>query len=183
MHEFIDNFIKYGYILVFLYSLGGGMVALLALGVFASSYNINPYISILVAFAGNFIGSTALFYFTRQSKKDFNKYLKKYRRKLALLVILFRKNGFIFTLVCKFIYGLKTLGPIAAEISKLSLYRFSIYNLISCLIWAICVFYVAFFLGETLEKTFEEYKSFTPIILLIILILIFSFFRINSVKK
>lgn len=183
MHEFIDSFVKYGYILVFIYSLGGGMVALLALGVFASSYNVNPYISIAVAFAGNFIGSTALFYFTRQSRKDLNKYLKKYRRKLALLVILFRKNGFIFTLVCKFIYGLKTLGPIAAEISKLNLYRFSIYNLISCLIWAISVFYTAFFLGETLEKFFEEYKSYTPFVLIAILLIIFLFLRAKDEKR
>lgn len=182
MQEFIDKFVQYGYILVFLYSLGGGMLALLALGVFASAYNVNPYISILVAFLGNFLGSSALFYFTRTSKKDFQKHLVKHRRKLALLVVLFRKNGFIFTFVCKFIYGLKTLGPIAAEISKLSFVKFSVYNLISCIIWAIAVFYIAYFLGESLGQFFDEYSSYMPIVLLILLVIIFIYFKIKAKK-
>lgn len=182
MQEFIEKFVEYGYILVFLYSLGGGMLALLALGVFASAYNVNPYISILVAFVGNFLGSSALFYFTRASKKDFQKHLVKHKRKLALLVVLFRKNGFIFTLVCKFFYGLKTLGPIAAEISKLSFFRFSIYNLISCFVWAVVVFYAAFYLGDSLAKTFDEYSSYMPIILLVLLIVIFTYLKIKAKK-
>lgn len=182
MQEFIEKFVQYGYILVFLYSLGGGMLALLALGVFASAYNVNPYISILVAFIGNLIGSSALFYFTRSSKKDFQKYLIKHRRKLALLVVLFRKNGFIFTLVCKFIYGLKTLGPIAAEISKLNFIKFFIYNVISCIIWAIAVFYAAYFLGDSLTKAFDEYSSYMPIVLFALLIVIFVYLKIKAKK-
>lgn len=182
MQEFIDSFVKYGYILVFLYSLGGGMFALLALGVFSSAYDINPYISIFVAFIGNLAGNCLIYFLMKINKNEYSKYVFKYKRKVALMVVLFRKNAFIFTLICKFIYGLKTISPIASALVKMRFDKFFIYNAISCFVWAVSVFYTALYAASFIKNTFEQYSSYAPIVLFAILFLIFLFFKIKARK-
>ena len=54
MQETIDLIVKYGYIILFLYSLGGGFVALVGASVLSYAGKMDLTISIFVAVFANF---------------------------------------------------------------------------------------------------------------------------------
>ena len=77
MQEMIENLLEYGYIILFFYSLGGGMVGILAAAVLSSSGKLDLYLCIGLAFLGNVLGSTLLFIVGKYYKKELAPYLKK----------------------------------------------------------------------------------------------------------
>ncbi|KAA6226675.1 MULTISPECIES: DedA family protein [unclassified Campylobacter] len=186
MQETIDTLLKYGYVFLFIYSLGGGMVGILAAGVLSASAKMDLYTSILVAFVGNVIGSSLLFVLGKYYKKDLMPYFKKHRRKLALAVIKIKQYGYILLFVQKFIYGLKTFIPIAAGLARYNTKNFFFINLFASLIWAILLGYVAFIFGWFIELIFDKlgnYPYIAPLFLVILVILILFYLSKFSKKK
>lgn len=159
----------YGYIGLFLYSLGGGFVGLLAAGVLSYAGKMDIATSIAVAFVANFLGDMLLFYMTRYQKGDMMKYLHKHRRKLALSHILMKKYGSWVIFIQKYVYGIKTLIPLAIGLTKFDMKRFSILNLLASGIWAIAVGYGSYASGSALMSFYEvivDKPYIAPIILL-----------------
>ena len=68
MQETIDLIVKYGYVILFLYSLGGGFVALIGAAVLSYAGKMDLGLSIAVAVVANFLGDTLLFYLARYQK-------------------------------------------------------------------------------------------------------------------
>ena len=96
----------YGYVIVFLYSLGGGMVAIIAAGVLSHLGKMDITVSIVLAAAANAIGDTLLFYVSRYNRAAVMPYLARHKRKLAFSQILFKQHGNKIIFFKKFIYGL-----------------------------------------------------------------------------
>jgi integral membrane protein len=138
----------YGYIFLFFYSLGGGMVAVIAAGVLSYADKMDLALSIGLAALANFIGDTILFYLGRYNKKAIMPYFSKHKRKLALCQILMKKYGDKIIFIKKFIYGLKTLVPIAVGLTKYSFVKFSVINAVSAIIWAVGLGMLSFYAGE-----------------------------------
>ncbi len=169
MQDMLTNLATYGYIVLFLYSLGGGFVALLAAGVLSSMGKMDITLSISIAIVANIIGDTLTFYLTRYHKKEMMGYLRRYRRKLAYSNKLFKKHGSWIIIVKKFIYGLKTLVPLAVGLSKYSFVKFSIYNAIGAVIWGVTIGGLSYIFGEVFIKSYEivaDKPYIAPIILL-----------------
>jgi len=76
MQDIINSLSTYGYIILFLYTLGGGMVAIIAAGVLSYAGKMDLSISITVAAVSNAIGDTLLFYLSRYNKGAIMPYLK-----------------------------------------------------------------------------------------------------------
>lgn len=187
MQEMIDNLSTYGYLILFFYSFGGGMVAILAAGVLcASSTKLDLHLCILLAFIANTIGSTLLFVLGKYYKKDIMPYFSKHRRKIALAMIKIKKYGDLLLVVQKFIYGVKTIVPIAAGLSKFSFIRFAIINTLASLIWAIILGYAGFIFGNTLKEAFEIFSNYpfiAPAFILILALSIWFYLSRFSKKK
>ena len=62
MQETIDLIAKYGYVILFLYSLGGGFIALIGASVLSFAGKMDLTLSIVVAVIANFLGDLLLFY-------------------------------------------------------------------------------------------------------------------------
>ena len=93
MSEMLTSLSTYGYIILFLYTLGGGMVAIIAAGVLSYAGSMNLPLVIIIATISNALGDTLLFYLSRYNKKEIMPYFKKQKRNLALAQILFKKHG------------------------------------------------------------------------------------------
>ena len=93
MEDTLTNLVTYGYIGLFIYSLGGGFVGLVAAGVLSYMGKMDLATSIAVAFAGNAVGDILLFWMTRYQKSMMVESLRKHRRKLALAHVLMKKHG------------------------------------------------------------------------------------------
>ncbi|MCD6172874.1 MAG: DedA family protein [Sulfurimonas sp.] len=150
MEDTFSNLATYGYIGLFLYSLGGGFVALLGAGVLSYMGKMDLATSMAVAFVANAIGDVLLFYMARYQKSMMMEGVKKHRRKLALAHVMMKKYGSWIILIQKFIYGIKTLIPIAIGLTKYDFKKFAILNLVSAAVWTLVVGLGSYYSGEPL---------------------------------
>lgn len=149
---------EWGYIVLFLYSFGGGFIALAAAGVLSYTGDLNIVISILVAGTSNFIGDQFLFLMARHNKQYAKDMMKKYGRKVALAHLMMRRYGSYVIVVQKYIYGIKTLIPLAMGLTKYNSKRFMMYNALATVLWAVIVGSVSYLMGEIVLTYMEEYK-------------------------
>lgn len=186
MEEIINYLLAYGYIILFFYSLGGGMVAVIAAGVLSYAGKMDLTISILIATVANIMGSSLLFFMGRYNKQALMPYIKAHRRKLALSHILMKRYGDKIVFIQKFIYGLKTLVPMTIGLTKYPQAKFHILNIISALIWATTLGIGSYMAGELLMRAVEYFSKnafFAPLILLSILAVIWFYFKYATQKK
>jgi len=184
MSEILENLTAYGYIILFFYSLGGGFFALAAASVLSSIGKMDLSISITVATLSNFIGDQALLLFTRSNKNQVAEYLKKHRRKLAYSNLLMKKYGTWVIFLQKYIYGVKTLVPIAIGLTKYNAIKFAIYNFIAAIVWAVVVGVSSYLGGKTILSILGKAKE-NPWIMPLIGILIISalYFLISKATR
>jgi len=169
MEDMFGNLATYGYIGLFLYSLGGGFVALVGAGVLSFMGKMDLATSISVAFVANAIGDVMLFYMARYQKSMMMEGLRQHRRKLALSHILMKRYGSWIILFQKFVYGIKTLIPIAIGLTKYDFKKFAILNVASAGVWALVFGLGSYYSGSALVK-FAQLIGDKPWIAPIILI-------------
>lgn len=155
MDDMLNNLSTYGYAVLFIYSLGGGLVALIGAGVLSFMGKMDLTLSITIAFIANFIGDGLLFYMARYHKREMMEYLSKHKRKLAFSHLLLKRRGAWIIVVKKFIYGLKTLIPLAVGLTKYDFWKFSLYNAVGALIWAITVGGGSYLFGGAIIEGFK----------------------------
>ena len=169
MEDTLSNLATYGYIGLFLYSLGGGFVALIGAGVLSFTGKMDLTLVIFIAFVANALGDVLLFYMARYQKSMLMEGFRKHRRKLALAHIMMKKNGSWIILFQKFVYGIKTLIPIAIGLTKYDFKKFAILNVLSSAVWALVFGLGSYYSGNALVK-FAEIVSDKPWIAPIILV-------------
>ena len=139
-----------GYIGLFFYSLGGGFLGLVTAGILSFAGTLDLTTSIIIATLANFLGDTMLFYMMRYNKAEMMSYIRKHRRKLALAHIILKKHGDKAVVIQKFLYGIKTLIPMAIGLTKYDFKRFTIINFFASIFWGVVVGLAAFYSGKAL---------------------------------
>lgn len=187
IQSFQENLQNWGYLLLFLYSLGGGYVAIVAAGLLSSLGSMDIALAIIVAFLGNAIGSSVLSFLARKQKKDFLVYMNKHRRKIALAFKWLRIYGVGLIFFSKYIYGVKTIVPIAIGISKYDLRKYLLFNILACLLWALIVGLLSFYASEFVKKVFTNFSTLPsyimPLSLVVFGMIFFIILKIYSKKK
>ena len=169
MEDLLGSLSTYGYIALFLYSLGGGFFGLIAAGALSYLGKMDISISIGVAAAANYLGDMLLFYMARYNRQMIMPYMRNHRRKLALSHLLVKKYGDFAVFIQKFIYGVKTLVPIVMGLSKYPFFRFGLLNLPASLIFALFFGLLSYYGGATIVEFAGHIKN-NPWILPLILI-------------
>ncbi len=184
--RFQEGFKEWGYLILFLYSLGGGYVGIVIASILsATTHALDIKITILVAFLGNMVGSGALVVFARYQKREFLKYFHKHRRKLALASLWVKRYAFLMIFVNKYLYGIKSVVPLAIGFSKYPLKRFLWLNVLSSFLWALIVGSVSFQASDwvkTLYERLSHYTSFFVISFALIVLLIWFLLKRYSRK-
>ncbi len=174
MEELIRD---WGYIILFLYSFGGGFVALVVAGILSYSGDLNIVITILVAASANFIGDQFLFLVARKNKHQAKQMMEKHKRKIAMAHLMMRKYGTWVIFLQKYIYGIKTLIPLAMGLTKYDYKKFMIFNFFAAVVWSLIIGLSAYMLGELVYTYLEEFKTYGLIFVAVILIVVFYFYR------
>jgi len=152
MEDTLSNLATYGYIGLFIYSLGGGFIGIVAASVLSFMGKMDLTLSISIAFLGNALGDILLFWLTRYQKSMMVEGLRKHRRKLALAHILIKKHGDWVIFIQKFIYGLKTVVPIAIALTKYDFKKFAVLNIFAAAVWALAFGLSSYYFGAVLSK-------------------------------
>ena len=181
-----SNLENFGYLVLFLYSMGGGYVAILSAGVLSSLGKLDLTLSIALAIMGNILGSSLFAYFARTQKKDIMKIFSKHKRKIAYLQIMIKKYDWGLFLVSKFLHGIRTFVPLAVGISKYNIVKFFLINSIGAIIWGISLAFLGFYAsGLFLEiiKALLQYPYFLPLVFIgIIIAIVFIMYIRKKIK-
>jgi membrane protein DedA with SNARE-associated domain len=174
----MEDLIKdWGYIVLFLYSFGGGFLALAVAGVLSYSGDLNIYIALIVAGTSNFIGDQFLFFLARNNKAYAKQMMGKHQRKIALAHLMMRKYGSIVVFLQKYIYGIKTLIPLAMGLTKYDAKKFTFYNILATTIWTIVIGGISYMLGELVYTYIDEFKTYGIAFVVFMLLLISYYFK------
>jgi len=174
MEEMIRD---WGYIILFLYSFGGGFLALVVAGILAFSGELNIFTVIIVAGVANFIGDQFLFTLARKNKDQAKQMMQKHRRKIAMSHLLMRKYGSWVVFLQKYVYGIKTLIPLAMGLTKYDYKKFMFFNVFATALWAILIGTASYMMGDLVYTYIEEFKSYGLALVAIILFGVFLLFR------
>jgi membrane protein DedA with SNARE-associated domain len=155
LEEVLNNLALYGYLILAVYSFGGGMVALVGAGILSALGKMDIGLSILVATAANFVGDTVLFWLAQSNKKEVMKYLRKHRRKIAWTNLLMRRYGWLTVFLQKYIYGVKTLVPIIMGLSRYDLKKFIFLNFFASILWGVVVGLGSYWFSEAVKRLFS----------------------------
>jgi len=168
MQDIFNSLATYGYIALFLYSLGGGFFGLVAAGALSYLGKMDIVVSMAVVFVANYLGDMILFYVARYNRQMIAPYMQSHRRKFALSQLLVRKYGDFAVFIQKFIYGVKTLVPIAMGLSRYSFLKFGLLNIPASALFVLFFGLLSYKGGEHIVHLFAKLKE-TPWIMPLIL--------------
>jgi membrane protein DedA with SNARE-associated domain len=101
--------------------------------------------------------------------------MKNHDKKIALAHSLMEKYGSFVIFVQKYIYGIKTLIPLAIGITEYSVTKFTIFNAIATALWSCVIGYASFTAGEYLLKLGDDFK-YVGIFTIVMVILAITYF-------
>jgi len=180
MNDILGSLETYGYIALFIYSLGGGFFGIVAATTLSTLGKLDLTISFIVATLSNYTGDMLLLYLARYNKHLIVNQIKKHRRKFALSNLLIKKYGDLSIFLQKFIYGVKTLIPIAIGLSKYSFVKFSILNIFASVIFVGVITYISLIASQSIIDIalyIKQYPILYPIILSLIFGIIYLYFH------
>ncbi|MBM4206521.1 MAG: DedA family protein [Gammaproteobacteria bacterium] len=141
---------EYGYPILFLWSILEGELGLIMGGILCHTGSMNYFLAVFVAGLGGFTGDQIYFYIGRFNKGFIQRKLHTQRRKFAIAHLLLKKYGWPLIFVQRYMYGLRTVIPMAIGITKYPGKEFAIINLISAWVWAFITITPAYFFGAEL---------------------------------
>lgn len=150
--ETLLSFIQdYGYLFVFIATLLEGETVLALAGFTAFQGYLDLELVILTAFFGGMLGDQIFFYFGRWRGKQFIAARPKLamRAKSAYRMIERHRNLLIFG--SRFMYGFRTIIPIALGTSPVSGVRFFVFNILGAAVWSILFATGGYLLGTAVE--------------------------------
>jgi membrane protein DedA with SNARE-associated domain len=157
---FIEWLKEYGYIVLFLWSILEGETGLIMAGIMSHTGDMVVGLAIFIAGLGGFVGDQIYFYIGRYNKKYINEKLKSQRRKFALAHLLLKKYGWPIIFVQRYMYGLRTVIPMAIGTTRYNAKMFAFINLISAFAWAAITIIPAYIFGEEILELLKIAKEY-----------------------
>jgi membrane protein DedA with SNARE-associated domain len=157
---FIEWLKEYGYIVLFLWSILEGETGLIMAGIMSHTGDMVVGLAIFIAGLGGFVGDQIYFYIGRYNKKYINEKLKSQRRKFAFAHLLLKKYGWPIIFVQRYMYGLRTIIPMAIGTTRYNAKTFAFINLISAWCWAAITIIPAYIFGEEILELLSVAKEY-----------------------
>jgi membrane protein DedA with SNARE-associated domain len=151
---------EYGYIILFGWSILEGESGLIMAGLLASTGDMNLYLSIFVAGLGGFAGDQIYFFIGRHNKSYVHKKFKGQRRKFALAHLLLKKYGWPIIFIQRYMYGMRTVIPIAIGLTRYNYKKFAIINLFSAWCWATITIVPVWYFGDEIIELLKQAKEY-----------------------
>ena len=161
MSEILIELMKeYGYIILFLWSILEGESGLIMAGLLCTTGDMNLYLAIFIAGLGGFTGDQIYFYIGRYNKKYVHRKFKGQRRKFALAHLLLKKYGWPIIFVQRYMYGMRTVIPIAIGLTRYNAKMFAFINLLSAWAWGTITIVPVWYFGEEILEILKVAKEY-----------------------
>ena len=161
MTEILIELMKeYGYIILYCWSILEGESGLIMAGLLTHTGDMNLYISIFVAGLGGFTGDQIYFYIGRYNKRYVHRKFKGQRRKFALAHLLLKKYGWPIIFAQRYMYGMRTIIPIAIGLTRYDAKKFALINLLSAWTWGAITIVPVWYFGEEILEILKIAKQY-----------------------
>ncbi len=180
LKNLLQEYHQYAYIVLFVWCILEGEIALILGGIMAHEGHINLPLGIFVAGLGAFCGDQFYFYIGRYNKKYISKKLAAQRRKFAIAHLLLQRYGWPIILMQRYMYGFRVIIPMSIGITRYSAKKFAIINLFSAWCWSGATMVLAWYFGEEIWsglRLIEQHWYFAIPIIGGILYLFFRLFK------
>jgi membrane protein DedA with SNARE-associated domain len=149
---------QYGVLAVFLGAAFEGETAVFLGGVFAHRHFMSWWEAATAAAIGSFAADQAWFFAGRYANRLalVQRFLKTDAAQKVSQLLEAHPTGFI--LAFRFIYGMRTVSPIAIGLSSVPALRFVIFNFIAAVVWAVLITTVGYLFGNAVEMLFGRLK-------------------------
>jgi len=145
---FIESIKEYGYIILFFWSILEGESGLVMAGLLSHTGDMNLFLAVFIAGLGGFAGDQLYFYIGRFNKNYVHRKLKQQKRKLALAHLLLKKHGWPIIFLQRYLYGLRTIIPIAIGLTGYSAKKYALINLIAAWCWSSVIIVPVWYFGN-----------------------------------
>jgi membrane protein DedA with SNARE-associated domain len=149
---------QYGVLAVFLGAAFEGETAVFLGGVFAHRHFMSWWEAATAAAIGSFAADQAWFFAGRYANRLalVQRFLKTDAAQKVSQLLEAHPTGFI--LAFRFIYGMRTVSPIAIGLSSVPALRFVILNFIAAVVWAVLITSIGYLFGNAVEMLFGRLK-------------------------
>ncbi|MFD1260985.1 DedA family protein [Entomomonas asaccharolytica] len=148
----------YGYVALFIGTFLEGETILVLAGIAAAHEFLDLKTVIIVAFIGSYCGDQLWYFLGRYYGIALLQKRPKWQKSADKALIYFRKNPDLWVLTFRFMYGLRTIMPVAIGISGYSPKRYIILNGIGAIIWAIVLGSTSYYFGTIVLSYLKDYE-------------------------
>ncbi|MFT6836241.1 MAG: membrane protein DedA with SNARE-associated domain [Francisellaceae bacterium] len=180
----------WGYWLMAFGAIIEGETFLIIGGIAAANGLLHLYGLILLAIIGCLIHDGFFFYLGRFGGAKILQKKPFWQSKIERVTRLLDKYDFWFIIAFRFAYGLRTIIPFALGLSKISIFKFTVFDLIGAIIWSIFFIVGGYYFGQGLmvvmhKLSLTDYVKHHWLIstLALVSFLVVSTFLVYSVKK
>lgn len=142
---------QFGYYAVFLGTILEGEAILVAAGFFAARGYLDVYLVTLVAFCGALSGHILWFWLGRAYGVRLLDRFPRIQSGLGPGVRVFERYGASAIILTQWLYGLRITCAVIIGMSKISVLRFLVYEVISCALWSIAITAAGFYFSKAIE--------------------------------
>jgi membrane protein DedA with SNARE-associated domain len=150
----------YGAAVVFAGTFFEGETIVVVAGFLAHQGAIDPYLVAACAFAGSFLGDQLWFYLGRRhadhplvARVTRRPFFEKVMAKIA-------DHQAKFILSFRFIYGIRTVSPVALGLSAVPARQFLVLNGIAAAVWSVAFTVLGYVFGQAVEHMLGQLKAF-----------------------
>lgn len=183
-HLFLEWLKEYGYIVLFAWSILEGELGLIMAGIMSHTGDMFLPFAIIVGALGGFVGDQIYFHLGRYNKNYIVTKFHSQRRKFAIAHLLLKKYGWPLIFLQRYMYGMRTIIPIAIGLTKYSARDFAIINFVSAIFWACLTIIPAYYYGQEILNILKWVKGHwfiaIPIILIVVNVIIISMNRLEK---
>ncbi len=148
LEHLLENF---GYIALFLGTFFEGETILVLAGFLAFRGYLNVQLVVLTAFLGSYAGDQLWFYLGRRHGRAILQRRPRWQVLGDRALTYFRRHPDLWVLGFRFVYGLRTVMPVAIGLSGYSPGRYLLLNALGALVWATVLTVAAYHFGAALE--------------------------------
>ena len=148
--------------------------------------HLKLWIVIAVGLTGTYGSDCFYFFLGRKRGKDWLDKNPRYRDKYEVIDRKIDRYPILIFLVYRFMYGFRTVAPLAIGVSSTRTSKFLILSAISTLVWGVTYSAVGYISGEVLKTKFshiEHIEKYVIGILLLVGLVVLILYRMRNKKK
>jgi membrane protein DedA with SNARE-associated domain len=162
---------QYGYLALFLGALVEGETIVVLAGFAAHRGLLSLPMVMLLAGIGAFLGDQAFFWLGRYRRDWLLARMPRLAKNLEFVSGKIAGREPFAIISSRFIYGMRTTSAVAFGTTHYDGAKYSLFNLIGAVVWAVSISLAGYFFGTVAEKILADAKRYEELLLLVIIVI------------